>query len=112
FNKFTNKISVHLSEFESKLNLFEQSFTMHNESFVNIKKDIYSQIYDSNLNINNKFQMMNETVFEKIDGYDKSISMFQNSLIGENEKFTSFITEQFDQHQKNLKKIMDFVNED
>ncbi len=112
FNKLTNRLNISIQEFESKIRLFEQTFNLQNDNFANIKKDIYAQIYDSNLNINNKFQLMNDNLFEKLEGYDKRIETFQNSILDENERFTSYLTSQIEQHQKNLKKLNDFTNDD
>lgn len=112
YHKFINKISFQMQDIERKILQFEQTFNSQNDTFTNIKKDIYSQIYDANLNINNKFQSMNESFFEKQENFEKMFTTFQNSLIDENEKFTVFITEQLDQHNKNIKRIIDVMNED
>lgn len=112
FNRLTNKIFVQISEFESKVKNYEQSYNIQNDTFMNIKKDLYNQIYDSNLNFNNKFQLMNETVLDKLEHFEKLNLTFQNSIVIENDRFSSFIADQMETHHKNVKKLVDFTNED
>jgi hypothetical protein len=105
FNKLTNKILVQISEFESKVKNYEHTYNLQNDSFMSIKKDLYNQIYDTNLNFNNKFQLMNETVFNKLENFEKLNLTFQNSLIIENDRFSSYIADQMENHHKNVKKL-------
>jgi hypothetical protein len=55
---------------------------------------------------------MNEDALDKLDNFEKLNHTFQNSLIIENDKFTSYIADQMEAHQKNVKKLVDFTNED
>jgi len=81
YKKMTYKINSQLRDFETKINLFEQTFTMNNENFLNTRKDIYSQIYDSNLNINNKLQIFNETINLQSENLERQLNEFQSNLM-------------------------------
>lgn len=81
YKKTSYRINLQIRDFEAKILTFEQTFNLHNENFVNIKKDIYSQIYDANLNINNKFQIFNDSLNQKLDSYDRVINDFQSNLM-------------------------------
>lgn len=108
FKKFTNSIYSQIAEFDSKINLFDQTFNMHNDNFINIKKDIYNQIYDNNLTINNRFKDMNDTFLEKFEQIEKMNQEYQSSLLLENEKFSDYLTEKSDGNFKNIKKLIDY----
>lgn len=79
--KFTYRINQQLMDFDNKIAIFEQNFALFNDNFVNIKKDIYAQIYDSNMKINNKLQLFNENMNQKYEAYDKVIYDFENNLM-------------------------------
>jgi hypothetical protein len=111
-NKFSNKISMMVQEIEGKMKHFESTFTLQNDNFVNIKKDIYAQIYDMNLNANNKFQKINEQLFEKLENNQKVWNNFKDAVIMENDKFTVYMTDQMEQNYKNMKKLIEYSNED
>ncbi len=81
FKKITYKINMQLSDFEAKMQSFEQSFNLHNDNFGNVKKDIYSQIYDANMNVNSKLAIFHETLNQKIGSYDKIINEIQDNLL-------------------------------
>lgn len=81
YKKMTYRINLQIGEFESKIVSFEQSFNLHNENFTSIKKDIYSQIYDANMNINNKFQIFNDSLNQKFEAYDRIMNDFQGNLM-------------------------------
>lgn len=79
--KLTYKINLQIRDFEGKIQAFEQSFNLHNDNFANVKKDIYSQIYDANLNVNSKLQNLHETINQKFGSFDKIINEFQDNLL-------------------------------
>jgi len=81
FKKMTYKIKMQIRDFEAKMVSFEQSFNLHNDNFANVKKDIYSQIYDANLNVNSKLMNLNESLNQKFGSFDKMINDFQDSLL-------------------------------
>lgn len=56
-------------------------FNVQSDTLSDIKKDIYNQIYDCNIGINNKFQKINETLFDKLEGYDKTMQHFQHNIV-------------------------------
>ena len=79
--KINYKITQQLMEFDSRIINFEQTFNLHSDNLMNIKKDIYAQIYDSNLNLNNKMQMFNDDINQKHEAYDRVIYDFENNLM-------------------------------
>ncbi len=81
YRQMTHRINQQISEFEGKIISFEQGFSLNNESFVNIKKDLYTQIYDANLNMNNKIQIFSDTLNQRFEGFDRVFSQFQSSLL-------------------------------
>ncbi len=91
-NKTTYNVNLQIRDFESKILNFEQTFNLQTNSFANVKKDIYQQIYDSSLNINNKFQMFNDKIYEKFESFDKIFNDFQSNLMVKfNNIFLKFI---------------------
>ena len=81
YRKMTRRINEQISEFEGKIQSFEQGFNFNNENFAIIKKDLYSQIYDSNLNINNKIQIFTDTLNQRFESFDRLISEFQSNMM-------------------------------
>jgi predicted nucleic acid-binding Zn-ribbon protein len=81
FKKLKYNINMQIKDFESNLVNFEQSFKLHNDNFVNVKKDIYSQIYDANLNVNSKMQNLNEILNQRFGYFDKIVDDFQDNLL-------------------------------
>ena len=60
---------------------FELKFQDQTDTLNNVKKDMFGEIYENNLKANNKLQMVNETIVEKLDKYDVSFTNFQNILV-------------------------------
>jgi len=81
YKKMTYRINMQIRDFEAKIINFEQNFNLQNDNFSNIKKDIYSQIYDSNMNINSKIQIFNDSFNQKFESFDKIMNDFQNNLL-------------------------------
>jgi len=48
---------------------------------MNVKKDIYAQIYDANMNLNSKMQIFNDNINQKHESYDRVIYDFENNLM-------------------------------
>lgn len=107
---FKSKISNIVRDTESKLRLMDVNTNSQLEQIENTKKEIYAQLYDNNLSHTNKFQLMNESLVEKFEDYDKLISKFQENILNENSKFTDYIADQLENHQKNNKKIFDYMS--
>ena len=70
-----------MHDLEIKMRNFEIKFQDQSDMFNNVKKDMFGEIYENNQNANNKFQMVNETIIEKLDKYDISFTNFQNILV-------------------------------
>jgi hypothetical protein len=79
--KFNYKINQQLMEYDSKINTFEQSFNLLTNDIMNVKKDIYAQVYDSNLNLNNKMKMFNDDINQKQELNDRAFYDFENNLM-------------------------------
>lgn len=79
--KMNFKINQQLMEFDSKILNFEQTFNLHTDNIMNIKKDIHAQLYDVNTNLNNKMQMFNDNINQKQESYDRIIYDFENNLV-------------------------------
>lgn len=69
-------------------------------------------IYDNNLSLNSRLQLINEGLIEKFEDYDRIIAKFQDNILLENSKFTDFISEQMNKQSNNTKKIIDYTNSD
>jgi len=95
-----------------KLKNFEQTLTIETDKLLSAKKDVYSQLYDFNLNMSNKFDAINENVLDKFENLEKSFKHFRLALIDENEKFSHFLMEQHENSQNNVKKLLEFNNEE
>ena len=67
-----------------------------NDQLANCKKDIYSQVYDSNLSINTKFQMINESLVEKFDEIDRMINKLSQLHKDDIEKVNTVLEDMFD----------------
>ena len=81
YKQMTHRINQQIMEFEVKMLSFDQGFHLNNESFVNIKKDVYEQIYDANLNINNKIQIFSDTLNQRFENFDRVTNDFQSNLM-------------------------------
>lgn len=79
--KINFKINQQLMDFDSKIINFEQTFNLHTENLMNVKKDIYAQIYDANTNLNTKMQIFNDNINSKQESTDRVIYDFENNLI-------------------------------
>lgn len=79
--KMTYKINLSIRDFEAKISNFEQNFNLHNDNFSNVKKDIYAQIYDANLNVNSKLQIFNDSLNQKFESFDRIMNDFQTNLM-------------------------------
>jgi hypothetical protein len=90
---------------EEEVSTFKALFNSSEDEFAAIGKEYENPIYKNQ--IAGIRQLINS--FEKLEGYDKRIETFQNSILDENERFTSYLTSQIEQHQKNLKKLNDFI---
>jgi hypothetical protein len=95
---------------DSRLRLMDNNMNNQIEQIENTKKEIYAQLYDNNISHTNKFQLINESLIEKFEDYDKIISRFQENILKENSKFTEYIVEQVEGHQKNNKKLFDYFS--
>jgi len=79
--KMSYKINLSIRDFDTKITNFEQSFNLHNDNFSNIKKDIYSQIYETNAIVNDKLQMFNDSLNQKFESFDRIMNDFQSNLM-------------------------------
>jgi hypothetical protein len=79
--KFNFKINQQLMEFDSKITTFEQTFNLLTDNLMNVKKDIYAQVYETNLNLNNKMQMFNDNIIQKQELNDRAFYDFENNLM-------------------------------
>lgn len=111
-NQFRKKILLSLQESDLKLKNFEQTLTIETDKLLSAKKDIYSQLYDHNLNMSNKFDAINENVLDKFDSIEKNFKNFKIALIDENEKFSQYLMDQHENSQSNIRKLLDFNNEE
>lgn len=99
-------------DLDTKMKLMENNIRREMEEIHNTKNDIYSSFHEHSGGVTKKFQLINESLMEKFDDYDGIISKFQDNLIRENSKFTKFISDQLEIHQKNNKALYDFINSD
>ena len=74
------KINIQMREWEGKQNSFLVSFNNYSDGFVDMKKDVYSQLYDSNLTINNKFQVITDTYIDKFKKSEIDLVNFKQNI--------------------------------
>jgi spore germination cell wall hydrolase CwlJ-like protein len=101
-----------LQEADLKIKNFEQTLSIETDKLISAKKDIYSQLYDYNLNMSNKFDAINENILDKFESLEKNFKNFKLALIDENEKFSQYLMEQHDHSQNNIRKLIEFNNEE
>lgn len=111
-NDFRKKIILSLQENDLKLKNFEQTLSIETDKLISAKKDIYSQLYDYNLNMSNKFDVINENVLNKFESMEKNFKTFKLGLIEENEKFSQYLMEQHENSQGNMRKLLDYHSEE
>ena len=111
-NEFRKKIMISLQESDLKLKNFEQTLTIETDKLMSAKKDVYTQLYDFNLNISNKFDAINENVLDKFETLEKNFKNFKMALIDENEKFSQYLMDQHENSQNNLGKLLEFNSEE
>ena len=111
-NDFRKKILYSLQENDLKIKNFEQTLTIETDKLISAKKDIYSQLYDYNLNMSNKFDAINENMLDKFEALERNFKNFKLALIEENEKFSQYLMDQHDNSQTNMRKLIDFNNEE
>lgn len=99
-------------ELDTKMKLLENNIRREMDEIQNTKNEIYTNFHEHSSGVTRKFQMINESLMEKFEDYDGIISKFQDNLIRENSKFTKFISDQLETHQKNNKALYDFLNSD
>jgi hypothetical protein len=112
FNKLSNKISLQINDFESKLKIYDQSFHLQNESFLTVKKDVLNQLYDIHINLENKIRIIEEKVFDKLETHENISYSFRENLVNENDKFVSFVSEKIEGYYQNLQKLVEYNNQD
>jgi len=74
------KINLQIREWETKQNGFSENFNNYGNSFVEMKKDVYTQLYDSNLTINNKFQIITDTYIDKFQKGEIELLNFKQNI--------------------------------
>jgi len=107
--EFKTKINNIVKETEAKIRMMDVNLGNQLEQIENTKKEIFAQLFDNNQAQSNKFQLVNESLIEKFEDYDKIISRFQENLLRENSKFTEYMSDQVEGHQKNNKRLFDYM---
>lgn len=110
--EFKAKICDISKENDLRVQMNQNNIGSQIEQIEIFKRDIHSMIYDNNLSVNNRFQLINESLIEKFEDYDKIIGKFQDNILLENTKFTEYISEQVEKQQGNSKKLIDYLNSD
>ena len=103
---FRKKILLSLQESDLKLKNLDQTLSIEIDKLISAKKVIYSQLYDFNLNMSNKFDAINENVLDKFEVLEKNFKNFKMGLIDENEKFSQYLMDQHENSQKNLRNFV------
>ena len=106
------ELLVSLQESDQKYKNFDNLLKMETEKIVSVKKDIFSQLYDFNINISGKLDSVNENFIHKFESVEKNFKKFKLDLIEENEKFSQYLIDQHENSQKNLSKLQDLNNEE
>ena len=80
YKDFALKLNIQLQEWEAKQKSYLKSYNSFSDGFVDMKKDVYTQLYDSNLTINNKFQVITDTYIDKFKKGEIELLSFKQNI--------------------------------
>jgi len=80
YKDFALKLNIQLQEWETKQKSYLKSYNSFSDGFVDMKKDVYTQLYDSNLTINNKFQVITDTYIDKFKKGEIELLSFKQNI--------------------------------
>lgn len=111
-NQFHIRVDTLINDIESKLGSYEEIYDNQNEIFSQIKKDVYNQINNMNLNSGNNLKQIGDGLIEKMGGYHKEIDNFEEHMLDEHKKFIEYIETHWDEQNAANRKLYDYLNKD
>lgn len=111
-NSWSHKISCMMKEVDAKLKHFEANANVHNENFLTVKTDIYNQLHDNQKQATIQFQkLIDDLNLQSTQNLDE-LNLFRTKILQDNEKFSSFVSNQLNSNNSNMKRLLDYSNED
>lgn len=110
--KCSNDVSLYIQSAESKMKHFENVFIRFNESFIEMKSSISTQIEAMNKNYSSKNERMVEELMTKLKESKNEMEQRNMNIIKENQKFIEYNNSQFQSFNSNMKKLFDYSNDD
>lgn len=109
---FSNKVESIAVDIGSKLKNYDDLFQNHISDLANIKNDVYNQMKEINVFLNEKFKEINKESKLTIEGHKKEIDNFEKHMLSEYDKFIAFIQKHLEEQDSNMKKLFDYANDD
>ena len=109
---FVNRVNCCLREFENKSKDYENSFLNQNETFMNVKDEIYRHIEIIDTKLNSKMKELDGLIYKQSKLQCSEIDNFEKHMLSEQENFTRFIQGRFDEQNASMKQLIDYLGDD
>ena len=109
---FVNRVNCCLREFENKSKDYENSFLNQNETFMNVKDEIYRHIEIIDTKLNSKMKELDGLIYKQSKLQCSEIDNFEKHMLNEQENFTRFIQGRFDEQNASMKQLIDYLGDD
>ena len=109
---FVNRVNCCLREFENKSKDYENNFLNQNETFTNIKDEIYRHIEIIDTKLNSKMKELDGLIYKQTTLQCSEIDNFEKHMLNEQENFTQFIQSRFDEQNASMKQLIDYLGDD
>jgi hypothetical protein len=109
---FVNRVNCCLREFENKSKDYENSFLNQNETFMNVKDEIYRHIEIIDTKLNSKIKELDGLIYKQSKLQCSEIDNFEKHMLSEQENFTRFIQGRFDEQNASMKQLIDYLGDD
>lgn len=109
---FVNRVNCCLREFENKSKDYENSFLNQNETFMNVKDEIYRHIEIIDTKLNSKIKELDGLIYKQSKLQCGEIDNFEKHMLSEQENFTRFIQGRFDEQNASMKQLIDYLGDD
>ena len=105
---FLNEVNNILLDFKKNMDIYNSSYNKYTAEFKKLHQNIIVDRENNNLKITQLEEELNIFITEKSQEWDN----FENHLLGEYEKFISFIQNKVEEYNEGMKKIVDYNGED
>lgn len=109
---FVNRVNCCLREFENKSKDYENNFLNQNETFMNVKDEIYRHIEIIDTKLNSKMKELDGLIYKQSKLQCSEIDNFEKHMLNEQENFTRFIQGRFDEQNASMKQLIDYLGDD